>query len=237
MSISRRGTVTPSTPFFPISISQKQLNIYLLFRMSLTYGYKNLYFHPYTFDERKKSFSYLTSLSRRGTVNPSTSTFGNINITETMTKLIAALKFNQNGCKDLYLHPRPFKSNFKLNSFLMSHFRCGLVNPSTPTFSGIDLAKTIRNYLLFRMSLKNGCNNHYFYPYTFNMSYKWFPHLTSLSCRGPVDPSTPIFGNINLTEATNVIFLLLGNSIKNNFKNLYLHNPLRLPSNQVQIWH
>ena len=31
VSISRHGPVTPSIPFFPITISQKQLKIYLLF--------------------------------------------------------------------------------------------------------------------------------------------------------------------------------------------------------------
>ena len=53
MSISRRGPVTLSTLiFFPISILQKKLNIFLLFRMSLKNGSDNLYFHSYNFDER-----------------------------------------------------------------------------------------------------------------------------------------------------------------------------------------
>ena len=33
------------------------------------------------------------------------------------------------------------------------------------------------------------------------MSYKSFPYLTLLSRHGPVNLSTPTFGNINLTEA------------------------------------
>ena len=37
----------------------------------------------------------VTSLSRRRPVNPSTPTFGNINLTEKMTYLIVAKKFNQ----------------------------------------------------------------------------------------------------------------------------------------------
>ena len=95
VSISRRGLVTPSTLFFPISISKKQLSIYLLFRMSLTCGYKNLYFHPYTFDERKKSFSYLTSLSRRGTA-----------------------KITEKGRNDLYFNSFTFNMSHKSFSFL-----------------------------------------------------------------------------------------------------------------------
>ena len=39
--------------------------------------------------------SYLMSISRRGPVNPSTPTFGNNNLTETITNLIVAWKFNQ----------------------------------------------------------------------------------------------------------------------------------------------
>ena len=52
MPISHRGMVTPSTPFFLISILQKQLEIYLLFQMLLKNGCSNLYFYSYTFDER-----------------------------------------------------------------------------------------------------------------------------------------------------------------------------------------
>ena len=58
--------------------------------MSLKYGCNNLYLQHYTFDERQKSFSYLTLLSRRGPVNLSTPTFRNINLTETIANLIVA---------------------------------------------------------------------------------------------------------------------------------------------------
>ena len=43
--------------------------------MSLKNGSNNLYFHSYTIDERQKPFSYLTSLFRRGPVNPSILTY------------------------------------------------------------------------------------------------------------------------------------------------------------------
>ena len=42
-----------------------------------------------------KFFAYLMSLSRRGPVNQSTPTFGNINLTETATNLFVAWKFSQ----------------------------------------------------------------------------------------------------------------------------------------------
>ena len=63
--------------------------------MSLKNGSNNLYFHSYTMDERQKPFSYMTSLSRRGPVNPSILTFGNINLTETIKNLIVSWKFSQ----------------------------------------------------------------------------------------------------------------------------------------------
>ena len=50
--------------------------------MSLKNRYNNLCFHPNTFDDRQKSLSYLTSLSRRGLLNPSIPTFGNISLTK-----------------------------------------------------------------------------------------------------------------------------------------------------------
>ena len=77
------------------------------------------------------------------------------------------------------------------------------VNPFLPN---IYLTKTIKNYLLFQKFLKNGFNNLYFDPYTFNMIYKSFSYLTSLSRRGPVNPSTSTFGSINLAKTmTNLL--------------------------------
>ena len=58
--------------------------------MSLKNGCNNFYFHRYKLRKGHKLFSYLTSLSRRKPVNLSTTTFGNINLTETIANLIAA---------------------------------------------------------------------------------------------------------------------------------------------------
>ena len=76
-----------------------------MFRKSLKNGYSNLYFHLYTFDMSYKSFSYMNSLSRPVPVNPSIPTFRNIHLTETITNLIAAWKFNQNLLQESIFAP------------------------------------------------------------------------------------------------------------------------------------
>ena len=55
--------------------------------MLLKNGCSNLYFHLYNLDERWKTFSYLTSLSCRGPVNMSTTTFPNISLTKIVGNL------------------------------------------------------------------------------------------------------------------------------------------------------
>ena len=71
----------------------------------ITIYVKSLYLHSKTYDMDLKWNLYVTSLSRRGTVNPSTQTFGNINLTETMTNLIVAGKFNQKRLEEfLFTH-------------------------------------------------------------------------------------------------------------------------------------
>ena len=81
----------------------------------------------------------------------------------------------------------------------MSVSRRDPVNPSTLPFPISILQKQRQNYLLFGKSLKNDCNNLYFNPYTFDMSYKSLSYLTSLYRGRQVNPSAPTLGNINLT--------------------------------------
>ena len=50
-----------------------------------------------------------------------------------------------------------------------------------------------------------------------------FSYLTSLSCPGHVNLSSPTFGNINLTET---IYLLLGNSVKYGCNIIFFHPKL-----------
>ena len=112
----------------------------------------------------------------------------------------------KNEYKNLYLHFKLFNTNFKSNSYLVSLFCRHPVNPSTTFFPHINLTKTIRSLPVVLMSLKNGCNNLYYHPYTFDERYKSISYLTSLSRHSPVNPSSSTFGNINLTEAmTNLI--------------------------------
>ena len=131
--------VTLSNPSFQILILKKQLEIYLLFQKSLKKGGDNLYFHLHTFDESKKSFSCLESLSCHGLVNPSTPTFGNISLTETMCLMFLLLVNSiKNDCKNLYLYSKPFKLTFKSSSHLASVSWCCLVTLSTHTFPNIN---------------------------------------------------------------------------------------------------
>ena len=90
MSISRRGPVTPSTPIFPNISLTKAIRNSLVFSKITKKGCINLYLLPKVFHGSSKSNSYLMSISRRGPVNLSTSTFGNINLTKTVTDLLAA---------------------------------------------------------------------------------------------------------------------------------------------------
>ena len=55
--------------------------------MSTKNGCTNLYYHPFSLSKGQKLFFYLTSLSRRDPVNPSTPNFSNINLTRTITNL------------------------------------------------------------------------------------------------------------------------------------------------------
>ena len=55
--------------------------------MSPRNGWNNLYHHPFSLSKGHKLFSYLTSLSLRGPVNPLTVNFPNINLTRTITNL------------------------------------------------------------------------------------------------------------------------------------------------------
>ena len=63
--------------------------------MPLKYGCNNLYFPSFSLYKGSKLFSYITSLSSHGPLNPSTPTFSNINLKGTMTNLIVAWKVSQ----------------------------------------------------------------------------------------------------------------------------------------------
>ena len=100
-----------------------------------------------------------------------------------------------------------FLFSYDLFSYLVSISHGGSINPSIPTFLNVNLTKTMKILLVVLKVTKDGCNNLYFHPYTVGMSYKSFSYLTPLSRHDPVNESTSIFRNINLTEAiANLLF-------------------------------
>ena len=155
VSVSHGSLVNPSTPTFPNIHLTKTMTIYLLFGKSLKKGCNDLYFHPFNFNLSSKTFSYLTSFSCRGWVNPSTPTFGNIDLTEIIIDLHVAWKFNsvKNGWNNVYLHSKPFKITLKPNSYLTSITHRGLVIPPTPTFCNIDGTQTTAYWFSQKYSL------------------------------------------------------------------------------------
>ena len=128
-------------------------------------------------------------------------------------------------------------------SYLVSVFRGSPVNPSTPCFPISTLQKQCQNYVLFGKSLKVCClENHRksdamireiitapfsvtFHHFTFNMSYKSYSYLTSLSGRVPLNSLIPIFGNIKLMETT-IDLIVDWKSNQNGRKYLFLHPKL-----------
>ena len=74
--------------------------------MSPKNGWNNLYYHPFKLPKGKKLFFCLASLSRRGSVNPSTTTLSKRYLTETMIKLIVAWKFNPKPMQESLFSPQ-----------------------------------------------------------------------------------------------------------------------------------
>ena len=202
----------------------------------------------------------MTSLSRRGSVNPSTPTFGKISLTKTMIQLTVPWKCSQKQIQESLFAPQTlshylqvtfisdvtfpswpsksvnpqfsqyqsYKNNYKFtccfkchqnmavktsitthstflrdrNCFLIRrHFpRRGLVNMSTLILPISILQKQLQIHLLFQMSPKYGCNNLYYHPLTLSKRQKLFSYLTSFSRSGLVNMSTLKFTNINLTK-------------------------------------
>ena len=128
MSLSCRGPINPSTPTFPISIWQKQLEIYLLFQMSRINGYNNLYLYNKLFKITLKPNSYLASIFCQGLVNSSTLTFPNIHFKKTVGNLYVVSNATEKSCNNLCLLLKVFHRISKLNSYLMSISRRAPVN-------------------------------------------------------------------------------------------------------------
>ena len=184
-----------------------------MFQKSLKKGCNNLYFHLHNFYERHKPLSFLTSLSRRGPVNPSTQTFGNINLTEAMDVIFLLLGIRSKTTARISICTL---NTLKLPSnqvHLKPVSRRCLATLSNHTFANVNLAKMMAILLIVWKMTEKGCNDLYFHSCTFNMSCKSFFFLRALSPRGYVNSSTPIFSNINLTE-TGIDLILDSNFYK-----------------------
>ena len=136
------------------------------------------------------------SISCRGPVSPSTPTYGNMNVTETMGNPI------KNGCKNLYLQPKVFKTTLKPNSYLPLNFRCSLWNPSSPTF--LNITKTMTNLSVVKKISEKGCNALSLLSLVFHRNSNSNSHLMSISHRSKsVNPSSsqyqPDTGNVKFS--------------------------------------
>ena len=75
-----------------------------------------------------------------------------------------------------------------------------------PNLSNINLIKQKQIYLLLGNTIKNCWKNRYLQPKSFKSTFKTNSYLMSISRRDPLNPSTPIFGNISLIETmTNLV--------------------------------
>ena len=129
-----------------------------------------------------------------------------------------------NDCKNIYLNPKPFQITFKSNSYLISISHRSPVTLLNPFSPNISLTKKKLNiYLLFQVSVKNGCNNLYFHSSTFDMIYILFFYTTSLFVVVRWIPQ-PQFLTMSIWQKQWRFYLLLGKSIRNDYNNLYLHN-------------
>ena len=140
----------------------------------------------------------------------------------------------KNGCKNFYLHDKPFKFTLQANSYLPPIFRRGPVNLSTLTFLNINLTKTIGNLLVSKVTEK--------WLQSQFTSYLWWEIKNHfLICRHfPIVAQyvhqPKIFGNINLTETITFNCCLEIQSKKAARISVCTLNSLKLLSNQIHIW-
>ena len=113
----------------------------------------------------------------------------------------------RSGCNNLYLHSKIFDMSKKSNLYLTPFNSCSPVNPSTPTFTNINLTKPIKSFLDARKITQKWLNIICFHPETFIISSKSNLYMTSISSCGPVISSTSILPNINPTKTTTNLFV------------------------------
>ena len=122
----------------------------------------------------------------------------------------------KNGCNNLYLRNKLFKITLKPNSYLTSIFCHGLVNPSTLTFPKINLKKHLQIYMLFQMSQKKAA----VISICLLRSYIEAQSQIHIWCRLIWKPQLLA---ISIWQKQWQIYLLLRNSMKKYWKDLYFH--------------
>ena len=141
------------------------------------------------------------------------------------------------GGKNLYVDPKYFKITFKSSSHLTSISRRFRVTQSTDTFPNINLTKTMTNLLIVWKILKEDCDDLYFISCTFNMSYKSFSFLTTLSRRRPCKFVYPHFWQYQSDrnrDRFNCWFEIQSKMAAR--ISICTLNPLKLSSSQIHIW-
>ena len=128
----------------------------------------------------------------------------------------------KHGYNNLYLYNKLFKTTMKPNSHLTSISCRGLVNPSTLTFSNVNLKKQLEIHMLFQMSLKKAA----IISICFLRSFIEAQSQIHIWCQFPVVPRSICklqFLAISIWQKQWQVYLLLGNSIKKYWNNLYFH--------------
>ena len=138
----------------------------------------------------------------------------------------------KNGCKNFYLHDKPFKFTLQANSYLPSIFRRGPVNLSTLTFLNINLTKTIGN--CFKSHRKMAAISIYILPLMRDKNHFLICRHFPIVAQYVHQPK--IFGNINLTETITFNCCLEIQSKKAARISVCTLNSLKLLSNQIHIW-
>ena len=130
---------------------------------------KNLYLHPRSFKIIIKSDSYLTSVSRRGSVTPSTPAFPNINLKKTIGNLLVVSKITEKWLQQSLLPSLFLWYEIKITFLSDVTFPLRSANSVNPNFPNTNLKKTIGKtiHFLSRKSRKKGWYNLFFHPYTF----------------------------------------------------------------------
>ena len=143
----------------------------------------------------------------------------------------------RNGCNNLYLNKKLFKSTLKPNSYLTSILCQGLVNPSILTFSNINLKKIVRNLCVVSNVTEKSCNSLYLLLNVFHKSSKSNSYLMSTSRCGPVNNLYPNFWQYQSDRNIDKLIFYLNIQSKNaEIISISTLNPLRLGSYCVFNW-